>query len=132
MEFIYIIYCILKNEDFCGKIGKKLQLSQSQRINKNLFLTVAEDHDLPRRCESFFKFTVVDEEGNKTQQTEIIVEPMKEFEDKSHLIIEKSLSNVVDEVVWVRVLNFALQQKNVLKNARIACAENIEKISRIQ
>ena len=132
MEFIYNLYCILKNEDFCGKIGKKLQLSQSQRINKNLFLTVAENHDLPRRCESFLKFTVVYEEGNKTQQTEIIVEPMKEFEDKSHLIIEKSLSNVVDEVVWVRVLNFALQQKNVLKNARIACAENIEKISRIQ
>ena len=111
---------------------KTLQLSPSQRSNNNLFLIAAEDHNLPSRCEGFIKCKIIDEEGNITQQTKIIVEPMKEFEDKSHLLIARSLKDMVDDVVWVRVLNPTLEPKEVYKNARIACAENIEKFSRVQ
>ena len=107
-------------------------MSQSQRSHKNLFLIAAEDHELLRRCEGFIKCKIIDEEGNITQQTEIIVEPMKDFEDKSHFLLAKSLNDTVDDVVWVRVLNPTLEPKKVYKNARIACAENIEKISRVQ
>ena len=57
---------------------------------------------------------------------------MKEFEDKSYLLIARSLNDMVDDVVWVRVLNPTLEPKKFYKNARIACAENIEKISRVQ
>ena len=71
----------------------------------------------------------MDENGNITQQTEIIVEPMKKFEDKSHLIIAISLNDMVDDVVWVRVLIPTLEPMKVYKNARISCAENVEKIS---
>ena len=39
---------------------------------------------------------------------------------------------MVDDVVWVRALNPTLESKKVYKNARFACAENIEKISRVQ
>ena len=39
---------------------------------------------------------------------------------------------MVDDVVWVRVLNPTVEQKKIYKNARIAFAENTEKISRIQ
>ena len=70
--------------------------------------------------------------NNITQQTEIIVEPMKEFEDKSHLLKARSLNDMVDDVVWVRVLSPTLEPMKVYKNSRIACAENIEKISRVQ
>ena len=107
-------------------------MSPSQRSIKTLFLIAAEDHELPRRCECFIKCKIIDEEGNITQQTEIIVEPLQEFEDKSHLLIARSLNDMVDDVVWVRVLNPTLEPKKVYKNARIACAENIEKISRVQ
>ena len=104
----------------------------SQRSNRNLFLFAAEDYDLPCCCEIFIKYSIVDEEGNKAQQTEIIVEPLKEFEDKSHLLIAQSLNDMVDDVVWVRVLNPTVGQKKVYKNARLSFAENTEKISRIQ
>ena len=57
---------------------------------------------------------------------------MKEFEDKSHLLIARSLNDMVVDVVWIRVLNPTLEPKKVYKNARIAGAENIEKISRVQ
>ena len=57
---------------------------------------------------------------------------MKEFEDKSYLLIARSLNDMVDDVVWVRVLNPTLEPKKVYKNARIACKEKIEKISRVQ
>ena len=107
-------------------------MSPSQRSNKNLLLIAAEDHELPRRFEGFIKCKITDEEGNITQQTENIVEPMKEFEDKSHLLIARSLNDMVDDVVWVRVLNPTLQPKKVYKNARIAGAEIIEKISKVQ
>ena len=107
-------------------------MSPSQRSNKNLFLIAAGNHELPRRCEGFIKCKIIDEEGNITQQTEIIVEHMKEFEDKSQLLIARSLNEMVDDVVWVRVLNPTLEPNKVYKNARIACAENIEKISRVQ
>ena len=83
MEFLYNFDCILnprKNELFYGAIGKTLQLAPSQQSNKNLFLIAAEDHELPR--EGFIKCKINDEQGNITQQTEIIVEPMKGFEDK--------------------------------------------------
>ena len=101
MEFLYNFDCISilrKNLLFCGAIGKTLQLSPSQRSKKNLFLIAAEDHELPRRCEGFIKCKIVDDEGNITQQTEIIVEPMKGFEDKSHLLIARSLNDMVDDV----------------------------------
>ena len=135
MELLYNFDCILnlrKNELFCGAIGKTLQLSPSQRSNKNLFLIAAEDHELPRRCEGFIKCKINDEKANITQQTEIIVEPIKGFEDKSHLLIARSLNDMVDVVVWVQALNPTLESKKVYRNARIACAENIEKISRVQ
>ena len=107
-------------------------MSRSQRSKKNLFLFAAENYDLPCRCEVFIKCSIVDQEGNKAQQTEIVVELLKEFEDKSHLLIATSLNDMVDDVVWVRVLNPTVQQRKVYKNARIAFAENTEKISRIQ
>ena len=50
----------------------------------------------------------------------------------------RSLNDMVDDVVWVRVLNPEIEPKKVAririrnKNARIACAENVEKISRVQ
>ena len=100
MEFLYNFDCILnlrKNEFFCGAIGKTLQLAPSQRSNRNLFLIPAEDQELTRRCEGFIKCKIIDEEGNITQQTEIIVEPMKGFEDKSHLLIARSLNDMVDD-----------------------------------
>ena len=104
MQFLYNFDCILnsrKNELICGKFGKKLKLSPSKRSSKNLFLIDAEDHDLPRCCEVPIKCKIVDEEGNITHQTEIIVEPLKEFEDKSHLLIATSLNDMVDDVAWV-------------------------------
>ena len=136
MEFLYNFDCILnlrkKNELFCGTIGKTLQLSPSRRSNKHLFFIAVEDHELHRRCRGFIKCKIIDEEGNIIQQSEIIVEPLKEFEDKSHLLIARSLNDMVDDVVWVRVLNPTLEPKKFYKNARITCVENTEKISRVQ
>ena len=135
MEFLYNFDWILnlrKNEFFCGTIGKTLHLSPTQRRYKNLFLIAAEDHELSRRCKGFIKCKIINEEGNMTQQTEIILEPMKEFEDKSHLLIARSLNDMVDDVVRVRVLNLTLEPKKVYKYARIACSENIEKNSRVK
>ena len=106
---------------------EKLQLSPSQRSNKNLFLIAAGVHDLPGCWGGFIKCKIDDEEGNITQQTEIIVEPMKDFEDKSNLLIARLLNDMVDDVVWVGGLNPTLEPKKVYKKARIACPENIEK-----
>ena len=56
MEILYNFDCILNsrnNELFCGKTGKVLQLSPSQRRKRKLFLISAEDHDLPCRCEVY-------------------------------------------------------------------------------
>ena len=39
---------------------------------------------------------------------------------------------MIDDVAWVGVLNSTLEPKKVYKYAKIAFAENIEKISRIQ
>ena len=99
-------------------------MSPSQRNNKSLFSIAAADHELPRGCESLIKCKIVDREGNITQQTENILEPMKEFKDKSHLIIARSLNDSADDVVWVCALNSKLEPKKVYKNARIASAEN--------
>ena len=44
---------------------------------------------------------------------------MKEFEDKSHSLIARSLNDMIDDVVWVRVLNPTLEPKKIYKNARI-------------
>ena len=76
-----------------------LQLSPSQRSNKNLFLIATEDHELPCHCERFIIRKIVDEEGNITQQAEIMVKPMKKFEYKSHLLIARSFIDMVDDVV---------------------------------
>ena len=73
MEFLYNFDCILNT-----------------RI-------AAEGQELTSRCEGFIRCKNVDEEGNITQQTEIIVEPMKKFEDKSHLLIARPLNNLVDD-----------------------------------
>ena len=86
MELLYNFDCILnprKNEILCGENEKTFQLSPSKRSNENRFLIAAEDHDLPSCCEGFIKCQIVDEEGNKTQQTESIVELLKEFEEKT-------------------------------------------------
>ena len=108
---MYNFDCILnprKNELFCGTIGKTLKMFQSQGSNKNLLLIAAEYHELLRRCKGFIKCKIVDEEFNITQQTEIMVEPMKKFGDKSHLLIARSLNDMVDAVAWVPVLNLKL------------------------
>ena len=129
MELLYKFDCILnlrKNELFCGAIGKTLQLSPSQRSNKNLFL-IAAGTQITSSLQDLINYKIIDEEGNITQKTEIIVEPMKEFEDKSHLLIARLLIDMVDDVVWVRVLNPTLEPKKVYRNARI-----IEKVSRVQ
>ena len=118
MEFLHNFDCILitrKNEPLCWKIGKTLRSSPSQQTNKNRFLIAAEDHDLPRRCEGFTKCKIFDEEGNITQQTEIPVEPMKEFEDKSHLLIARLLIDMVDDFVWLRVLSPTLEPNKIYK-----------------
>ena len=107
-------------------------MSPSQRSNKNLSVIAAEDHELPRCCHGFIKCKLVEEEGIITQQTEIIVEPMKVFEDKSHLLLARSLNEMVDDVEWGRVLKPTLELKKFYKIARIACPENIEIILRIQ
>ena len=39
---------------------------------------------------------------------------------------------MIDDVVWVRILNPILEPQKVYKNATIACVENTEKTSRIQ
>ena len=113
MEYLFIFDCILnpiKNELLCRKIGKRLRLSPSQRKNKNLFSIVAEDHDLPRRFKGFIKGKIINEEGNKIQQIEIIVQPIKEFEDKSLILITRLLSYMIDDVVWVCVPNSILKK----------------------
>ena len=69
-----------------------LQLSPSQRSNKNLFLIAAEVHGLHRRCERFIIRKIVDEEGNITQQTEIIVKPMKKSLDTNHIYEKRDRS----------------------------------------
>ena len=103
-RILYKFDCNLKprkSQLFCEKINKTLLLSPPQQIHKSLFLIAAEDHTLPRRCFlGFIKCEIVDEEGNKAQQTEIIFEPMKKFEDKSHFIKARPLSGMVDFVVW--------------------------------
>ena len=118
-QFLYNFDCILnprKIDIFRGTIGKTLQLSPSERSNeKNLFLFASEDQELTRRCEGFIKCKTVDEKGNITQQTKIIVEPMKEFADNSHFLIARSLNDMVDDVVWVRVL----RTKEIYKNVEI-------------
>ena len=48
------------------------------------------------------------------------------------MFINSKLSGMADDGVCVRVLNPTSDQAKVYKNARIACAENIEKISRKQ
>ena len=104
MEFLYNFDCIVntrKNELFCGKIGKILQLFPSKRINRNLFLIAAADHDVPCQCKVFIKCSIVDEEANKTKQTEIIVQALKKFEKNSHLLTARSLNDMDDDVAWV-------------------------------
>ena len=84
MKFLYNFDCTVnlrKKQLFCGTVGKTLQLSPSQRSKKNLFLIASEDHELPRGYEGFIKCKIFDDEGI-SQQSKIIVEPKKEFEDK--------------------------------------------------
>ena len=133
LEFLYNFDCILnlrKNEIFCGTIRKILQLSPSRRSIKNLFLIATDDQEIPRRCVGFIQYKIIDEEVNITQQTEISSRTHEEFEDKSQLIIARPLNDMVEDVVCV--LNPTLEPKKTYKNARIVCAENIEKFSRIQ
>ena len=57
---------------------------------------------------------------------------MKKFEGKPHSLIARSLIDIVDDFVRVHGLDLTLEPKKVYKNAGIARAENIEKISRTQ
>ena len=43
---------------------------------------------------------------------------MKEFEDKSHFLIARSLNDMVDDIVWFRVMNPTLEPKKVYEYAR--------------
>ena len=113
-----------------GKLAKHYNCPLSQRNKKHLFLIAPEDHDLPRRCEGFIKCKDVDDEGNITQQTEITVGHMKRVEGKSHLLIARQLNDMIDDVVWVRLLNPILEPQKVYKNATTACVENIEKFQK--
>ena len=70
---------------------------------------------------------IVVEKSSLTQQTEIIVETMKEFEDKSHFLIARSLKDMVDDVICFRAVNPTLEAKKIYKKARIACAETLKK-----
>ena len=51
----------------------------------------------------------------KTQQFEIIDKLKKEFEDKTNLLIARSLNDKIDDVVWVRVLNTTLDHRKIYK-----------------
>ena len=51
----------------------------------------------------------------KTQQFEIIDKLIKEFEDKTNLLIARSLNDKIDDVVWVRVLNTTLDHRKIYK-----------------
>ena len=97
---------------FYCKTGKTLQLSPSQRSNKNLFLIAEEDYNLRRCCKGFIQCKIIDEEGNKTKQTEITVEPMK---DRSHILVGRLIKDMVDDVVCVRVLNPNLEHRKFYK-----------------
>ena len=88
-------------------------MSQTQPSYKNQFVIATENHDLIRRLGGFNKCQIVDEEDNKTKQTEIIDEPMKEIEDKSHVLRAGSLKGMVDDVVCVKFLNPTLEQKKL-------------------
>ena len=93
-----------------------------------MFLIAAEDHELRHCCKGFIKSKFVNQEGNITQQIEIIVEARKSLKT-SQFLIARSLNDMVDDV-WVRVLNPTLEPTKVYKNARTVCLENIEKNSR--
>ena len=87
-------------------------MSPTQQSYKNQFVIATENHDLTRRLGGFNKCKIVDD-GNKTKQTEIIDEPMKEIEDKSHVLRAGSLKGMVDDVVCVKFLNPTLEQKKL-------------------
>ena len=79
MDFLYNFDCILntrKNCLLCLNIGETLKSSSLQRSNKNLFFVAAEDNNLLYRCKDLMKSRIFDEEGSKTQQIEVIVEPI--------------------------------------------------------
>ena len=109
--------CVAEN------LGKHDSCSQSQRSKKNLFLTDAEDYDLRRCCEVFIECKIVGEESNKTQQTEMSVETMKEYEEKTHLLQARSLNDMVDDVVWVSVLNPTLENRKITKMWNSICGK---------
>ena len=111
-------------------MGKTFKLSQSQRCIEKPFLFAAEGFS--RRFDAFIKCKIVDKESNKTQPTKNIVELMKEFEDKSHLLTARSLSDMIDDVVWFRVPDPTLEQKEFIKMRESHLRRALKKISRIQ
>ena len=79
--------------------------------------------EFPRCCEGFVKSKLIDEEGNITQQTEIIFKHMKEFEYKSHLLIARSL-DMIDDVVCVRFLTpYIRTEENLQKCENRMCGK---------
>ena len=50
---------------------------------------------------------------------------MKEFKDKSHLLIARSLSDMMDGFVWFRVLNPTLEQKMRLFSEEITTVRSL-------
>ena len=92
-ENLIYIDCILNprkvNSYFAGKLGKLNSYFHYTELSKNPFLIAAlEDHEPSRRCEVFIKCSVVDEEDNKTRETEI----------KKNLLIALLQSNMVVDV----------------------------------
>ena len=51
---------------------------------------------------------------------------MKEFEDKSHFLIARSLNDMVDDIVC-SISEPYFSTKEIYKNARIACAKTLKK-----
>ena len=47
----------------------------------------------------FIKCKIVDEEGNKTQQTEIVVKPIRKFGERSYLLKARSLNDMVNYIL---------------------------------
>ena len=55
-----------------------------------------------------------------TKKIENIVKPLNEFEDESHLFRARSLNDLVEDVMWVRVLNPTLEHQYCTISGKIS------------
>ena len=61
----------------------------------------------------------------KHKKTENIVEPINEFEDKSHLLRARSLKNLVDDIIWVRILNPTLEHQYCTVSGKLVSVKRL-------